>query len=45
MTTQPKKCDLVVTRVFEAKRYLKGAIEFRGVGIPQIRSVLTDWVR
>lgn len=24
-------------------RYLKGAIEFRGVGIPQIRSVLADW--
>jgi 3-methyladenine DNA glycosylase AlkD len=23
--------------------YLKGAIEFRGVGIPQIRSVLADW--
>jgi hypothetical protein len=25
------------------ERYLKGAIEFRGVGIPQIRSVLADW--
>jgi 3-methyladenine DNA glycosylase AlkD len=24
-------------------RYLKGAIEFRGVGLPQIRSVLADW--
>ena len=24
-------------------RYLKGEIEFRGVGIPQIRSVLADW--
>ena len=24
-------------------RYLKGAIEFRGVGIPQIRSVLAGW--
>jgi 3-methyladenine DNA glycosylase AlkD len=25
------------------ERYLKGAIGFRGVGIPQIRSVLADW--
>lgn len=25
------------------ERYLKGAIEFRGVGIPQIRSTLADW--
>jgi 3-methyladenine DNA glycosylase AlkD len=25
------------------ERYLKGAIEFRGVGIPQIRSALADW--
>lgn len=25
------------------ERYLKGAIEFRGVGIPQIRSILADW--
>ena len=25
------------------ERYLKGAIEFRGVGIPQIRSVLAAW--
>ena len=24
-------------------RYIKGAIEFRGVGIPRIRSVLADW--
>ena len=25
------------------ERYLKGAIAFRGVGIPQIRSALADW--
>lgn len=25
------------------QRYLKGAIDFRGVGIPQIRSALADW--
>ena len=25
------------------ERYLKGAIAFRGVGIPQIRSVLAHW--
>lgn len=25
------------------ERYLKGAIRFRGAGIPQIRSVLSDW--
>ena len=25
------------------ERYLRGAIEFRGVGIPQIRSAVADW--
>lgn len=48
-TALVRRLQLALDRASSAKskswwnRYLKGAIEFRGVGIPRIRSVLADW--